>query len=260
MPAFLAPRWQTLFEAQHLFAMSVLTAPALVLGLRALARRPWRALFPVVAGGLLVVLGYVALGVPYFGWYFVLPATAWALAVAVGLPAIVRSRLVWAALAVYVGTDAPFLAQLYTGRNQTEGAVFGAAAETLRAASGGRGTVFLEPIGHIGYRTGLTVIDEVGLVAPDVPRRRRRGPGWYADVVNERRPDFLVVRPALIDRNESLAGVSAPFRSLAERDHVLASYQLVGAPPTTPGALVVLARRPHFDPGESPRESPPAPR
>ena len=261
VPAFLAPRWQTLFEAQHLFALSVLTAPALVLGLRDLARRrPWPALLGVAAGGLAVVLAYVALGVPYFGWYFVLPATAWALAVAAGLPGVLRSRLVWAALAVYVVSDAPFLAQLYTGRNQTEGAVFGAAAETLRSASGGRGTVFLEPIGHIGYRTGLTVIDEVGLVAPDIPRRRRQGPGWYADVIDARRPDFLVVRPGLIDRNESLAGVSAPFRSFAERDRVLASYQLVGAPPTTPGALVVLARRPSPDPGEPPRESPPAPR
>lgn len=258
VPAFLAPRWQTLFEAQHLFAMSVLTAPALLLGLRALVRkRPWSPLLAVVVGGLAVLLGFVALGVPYFGWYFVLPATAWALAVAVGLPEIVRSRLVWAALAVYVLSDAPFLAQLYTGRGQTEAALFGAAAETLQSASGGRGTVFLEPIGHIGYRTGLRVIDEVGLVAPDIPRRRRQGPGWYTDVIDERRPEFLVVRPGLIDQNQSLAGVSAPFRSMAERDRVLAAYQLVGEPPTQAGALLVLIRRSHFDPGELPRESPP---
>jgi hypothetical protein len=244
VPAFLFPRWQTLLEAQHLFPLAILATPAAVVGLAALGRRrPWPALFAVAAGGILVLLGYTALGVPYFGWYFVLPLTSWAVAAAAGLPLLVRSRLVWAALAVYVLSDAPYLGQLYVGRNQVEARLFGDAAERLRMASGGHGTVFLEPIGHIGYRTGLTVIDEVGLVSPDVPRRRRRGAGWYADIIQERRPEYLVVRPGLIEQNRALAGVATPFRSLAERDSVFAGYVLVGEPPTAADQLVVLVRR-----------------
>jgi hypothetical protein len=241
VPAFLARRWQNLLEAQHLFALSVLTLPALILG----ARELWRTrnvLLAAAGGGLGVLLLYAGLGVPYFSWYFVLPLFGWTIAVAVGLPLAVRSRLVWAALAVYVLSDAPYLSILYVGRNQVEGRLFRAAADKVANASGGKGTVFLEPIGHVGYVSGLTVIDEVGLVSPEVPRRRRQGPGWYTDIVRARRPEFLVVRPALIDRNQALAGIATPFRSLAERDSLLADYGLVGAPPKAADELVVLER------------------
>jgi len=243
VPAFLAIRWQNLLEAQHLFAISVLTLPAAIAGMWKLARER-RGASTVAAAGLAVLLAYVLFGVPYFGWYFVLPVFGWSVAVAAGLPLVLRSRLVWGALAVYVLSDAPYLSNLYLGRNQVEVRLFRAAAESLRDASGGHGSVFLEPMGHIGYVSGLTVIDEVGLVAPDVPKRRREGAGWYTDIVRARRPDFLVVRPALVDRNQALAGVATPFRSLAERDSLLAGYALVGEPPRTADELVVLRRRP----------------
>ena len=242
-PAFLAARWQNLLEAQHLFAISVLTLPAAVAGLWKLARER-RSAATVAAAGLAVLMAYVLFGVPYFGWYFVLPVFGWSVAAAAGLPLVLRSRLVWGALAVYVLSDAPYLSILYVGRNQVEVRLFRTAAESLRDASGGHGSVFLEPMGHIGYVSGLTVIDEVGLVAPEVPKRRREGAGWYTDIVRARRPDFLVVRPALVDRNLALAGVATPFRSLAERDSLLAGYALVGEPPRTADELVVLRRRP----------------
>ena len=72
VPAFLHHRWQDLLEGQHLFAVSVVTLPAAVLGVAALARGR-KVAFAVALGGLLVLLGYCALGVPYFGWYYVLP-------------------------------------------------------------------------------------------------------------------------------------------------------------------------------------------
>jgi hypothetical protein len=243
VPAFLAARWQNLLEAQHLFAISVLTLPAAIAGMVQLARG--RSVAGAVAlAGIATLIAYVAFGVPYFGWYFVLPLFGFAVAAAAGLPLVIRSRLVWAALAVYVLTDAPYLSILYVGRNQAEARLFHAAAEKLRDASGGRGTVFLEPIGHVGYVSGLTVIDEVGLVSPEVPKRRRQGAGWYTDIVRARRPDFLVIRPALVDQNRALAGIATPFRSLAERDSLLSGYALVGAPPKAADELVVLRRRP----------------
>jgi len=242
VPGFFARRWQELLEEQHLFAVSVLTLPAVILGLAALVRQR-RAAFVVAAGGLLVLLGYVALGVPYFGWYLVLPLFGWATAAAVGLPRVFSSRLVWAALGLYILTDAPYLGILYEGRNEAESRVFGAAAQTLKNASGGRGTVLLEPIGRIGQETGLTVIDEVGLVSPDVARRRLRGAGWYADLVHDARPDFLAVRPDMLVTNRPFAGVGAPFRSQEERDQMLAGYESVGPAPTEKDALLILRRR-----------------
>jgi arabinofuranosyltransferase len=247
LPAFFHHRWQDLLEGQHLFAVSVVTLPAAVLGVAALARGR-RVAFAVALGGLLVLLGYCVLGVPYFGWYYVLPLFGWATAAAAGLPLVIRSRLVWAALALYIGTDAPFLAILYEGRNDGESRVFGTVADALTAASGGHGTVFLEPIGRIGEQTGLTVIDEVGLVSPDVARRRAQGAGWYADVVDRRRPDFLVVRAMEIDANQPFAGVGAPFRSQAERDATLSPYAPVGPAPTAKDALWILKRRPETAP------------
>lgn len=243
IPGFLRHRWQELNEAQHLFPMAVVGLPAAIFGVVALARRPKSTLFLATAGGLAVLAVYVVLGVPYFGWYFVLPVAAYGIAVAVGLPRVVRSRLVYAGMVFFLVTDAPYLGTLYYGRNQTEARLFGAAAEKLARASAGRGTVFLEPIGHIGYATRLRVIDEVGLVAPEVARLRRRGAGWYGDVIRERRPEYLVVRPALLDQNRSLAGIAAPFRSFAERDQALSAYEMLGDPPKAADELVVLVRR-----------------
>ncbi len=243
LPGFFHHRWQTLLEAQHLFVLSLLSLPALVLGVMTLVRER-RASAAVAVSGLAVLLVYALLGVPYFSWYYVLPLFGAAVAVCAGLPLVIRSRLVWAALTVYVLTDAPYLSILYLGRNEVEGRLFRTAAERLRDVSGGRGTVFLEPIGHIGYVTRLRVMDEVGLVSPEVPRRRRQGAGWYTDLVRAHRPEFLVVRPKLIDRNRALTGTVAPFRSFDERDSVMSNYQIVGEPPKTGDELLVLRRVP----------------
>jgi len=114
----------------------------------------------------------------------------------------------------------------------------------LKRASGGRGTVFLEPLGHIGYVSGLTVYDEVGLVSPLVARRRTQGAGWYADVVGRLHPDYLVVRDGFFDHNASFSGGAAPFRSPEELSQVRAAYDVV--PTSEPGVrmgLTLLRRR-----------------
>ncbi len=247
VPGFFARRWQELLEAQHLFAVSVLTLPAVILGLGALWRER-RAALLVAGGGLAVLLGYCALGVPYFGWYFVLPLFGWGVAAAAGLPRVLRSRLVWAALGLYILTDAPYLGTLYEGRNEAESRIFGAAGQTLLDASGGHGTLLVEPIGRIGDMTGLTVIDEVGLVSPDVARRRAKGDGWYADLVRDLRPDFIAVRPDVLQSNRAVGGSSNPFRSRDERDSMLAAYAPVGPAPGKSDALLILKRKPETAP------------
>jgi hypothetical protein len=63
-------------------------------------------------------------------------------------------------------------------------------------------------------------------VSPQVAARRRQGAGWYADIVAAERPDWLVVRYAVMRTGEAFAGAGAPFRSEAERDSTLARYEL----------------------------------
>jgi hypothetical protein len=88
------------------------------------------------------------------------------------------------------------------------------------------------------------VRSEVGLVSPAVARRRSQGPGWYTDIVAERRPEWLVVRGALLTRAEGFAALTAPLRSPAERDSLLARYAVRGVFPPDGGdqAMVVLER------------------
>ena len=79
----------------------------------------------------------------------------------------------------------------------------------------------------MGYITQLRVIDEVGLVSPQVARRRATGePGWYADIVTAQKPDWLVVRRGALTSGNAFAGRGRPFRSVAERDTVLARYRV----------------------------------
>jgi hypothetical protein len=60
-----------------------------------------------------------------------------------------------------------------------------------------------------------------------VSQRRLAGPGWYADVASSTRPDWLVVRRGVLRSGTAFAGVGAPFRSVEERDSLLARYHLV---------------------------------
>ncbi len=102
----------------------------------------------------------------------------------------------------------------------------------------------LEPIGLVGYRNPLTVIDEVGLVSPAVARRRLQGSGWYTDLVSERKPEWLVVRRNVLAKGTAFAGTGAPFRDTAERDSLLARYQVAdpGNDASGGNALTILRR------------------
>jgi len=70
---------------------------------------------------------------------------------------------------------------LYVGRAQNEYYGFAAVADWLRDHVRPGDKVMLEPIGIVGWRNPVVVVDEVGLVSPAVARRRLQGPRWYAD-------------------------------------------------------------------------------
>jgi hypothetical protein len=246
VPLFVSGRWPQTGEGINLFPFALVAFPAALLAWKLFwteRRRP-RAVSLAALAGLCVLLGYAVFGVPYFSWYGVVPFATWGLAAAVGVPLLSRQRVLYASLALYLVSDAILLQHLYVERVRQEAISFWQMGTELKRIAGGRGTVFLEPLGHIGYISGLTVYDEVGLVSPLVARRRAEGAGWYADVVSRMHPDFLVVRDGFFDRNASFAAGAAPFRSPEEMAQVRAAYDVVPtAAPGEPTGLTLLRRR-----------------
>ena len=55
-------------------------------------------------------------------------------------------------------------------------------------------TVFLEPLGYIGYYSQLKMLDWPGLCSPEVVAVRRKTTAW-SKMIAELRPDWLVFRP-----------------------------------------------------------------
>ncbi|HET7536060.1 MAG TPA: hypothetical protein VFJ90_06385 [Candidatus Didemnitutus sp.] len=67
-------------------------------------------------------------------------------------------------------------------------------------AKSDRETVFLEPLGFIGFYSGLKMLDYPGLCAPEVVAARRRAtsnayPFSWSELIRMLQPDWLVLRP-----------------------------------------------------------------
>src|SRR5262249_4917149 len=147
--------------------------------------------------------------------------------------------------ALYVVSVWSLALQLYRGRSFTEAQMFGSMAGELRARCDPGDVAMLEPIGMIGFACPIVVIDETGLVSPDVARRRLTGPGWYTDIVAERKPRWLIVRRGVLHSQRAFAGTGRPFRNAAERDALIERYPTVAATgdSTSENSLLLLERR-----------------
>jgi arabinofuranosyltransferase len=232
-------------EGVHLFLLCVLMAPAVLAGAPILWRVRGSALGLVAGAALVIWLGYALLGVAFFFWYLVVPLFGLLVLAAIGLPRLVKGRAIYFSAALFVIGMWGIGIQLYGGRARTEVDTFGSVANFLATHARPGEKVFLEPIGLIGYRNPLVVLDEVGLVSPQVARRRAQGPGWYTDVIAGERPDWLVVRRALLSRGAGFAGRHAPFRNAAELDSLNAHYAVATTFAVQAGdqALLVLQRQ-----------------
>ncbi len=237
-------RWPVTTEGSILFAMAVVAAPAAVLGAMTLGRQHRSALTAAIAAMLVVWAGYAALGVAYFSWYLAVPLAGLMALAAIGLPRIARGPGLYASLLLFVLGTWTVAPELYRARAAAEWKSFGGAAEYLASHCRAGEKVMLEPIGMVGWRCKLIVVDEVGLVSPQVSRRRTQGPGWMTDIVASEKPEWLVIRQGVLREGTAYAGVGAPFRDLGERDALLATYPIVETIHADAGdqALAILRR------------------
>ena len=65
----------------------------------------------------------------------------------------------------------------------------------LKAESKPRDRVYLEPLGYIGFFSGLKMLDYPGLSSPEVVAARRAGHATHARVIAHLRPEWIVLRP-----------------------------------------------------------------
>lgn len=80
--------------------------------------------------------------------------------------------------------------------------------EWLKANAAPGDTVFLEPLGYIGYFSQLKTYDFPGLSSPEVVAAVKAGARRYADVIAHLRPAWVVLRPSEVARPEfSTTGV-----------------------------------------------------
>ncbi len=237
-------RWPLMPDTRFLYLGTVLAAPAAAVGLRVLWNIRTTGLAFAVYAAVGVWLGYALMGVAYFFWYLVVPIAGWFLLVAMGLPRIVRGRAIYVSAALLMLGCWTVVWELYGARARAEQS-FAQVAEHLIQNSTPWQKVMLEPIGVIGYRAKLKVIDEVGLVSPKVAARRMQGPGWMTDVIAAEKPEWLVIRRGVLMHLEAFAGAGAPFRNAGEREALLKGYGVstIVADETGDAALVVLRRR-----------------
>jgi hypothetical protein len=109
-----------------------------------------------------------------------------------------------AAVVVVLGTTSLTIAmarQAWLEMTLIEEGVRAAIGKWLRTeAKSPHETVFLEPLGFIGFHSGLKMLDYPGLGSPEVVAARRQSvdhayPSGLAELVLMLRPDWIVVRP-----------------------------------------------------------------
>lgn len=109
--------------------------------------------------------------------------------------------------------------------------------------------IAMEPIGYIGYYSRRRILDEVGLVSPEMVPLNREGAGWFTAMLTQFKPDYVVERPGYLLRNRTLNSGVPLFAELNERDAFLAQYEPVTAfgDPSAPRAqdyrFVIFKRR-----------------
>lgn len=84
--------------------------------------------------------------------------------------------------------------------------------------------IAMEPIGYMGYYSGRRILDEVGLVSPEMVPLNRKGDGWFAEMLRRFQPDYVVERPYYLLHNKTLLSDIPMFHTPSEREQFAAEY------------------------------------
>ena len=142
-------------------------------------------------------------------WDLLRPRPVWRWVVAVFAGSLVAAQA-WLFVAVTV--------QLRTQQRVIEWGVRAPIGRSLKnSALSPHETVFLEPLGYIGFFSNLSMRDTPGLCAPDVVKLRKAGVLSMGALVTALKPDWAVLRAS-----EVVAMAPADHANL-ERDYFLAA-------------------------------------
>jgi hypothetical protein len=217
-------------EAKLLACFYILFTPCAVAGITTMWSERRTALAAALLAYLAIWFALFIVGASYFFWYLAAPLVGWSALACIGLPRLVRGPHLYVGIALITAANWIAGYKLYSSRARIEARDFGYVADFIQA-NGARGdVVFLEPIGTVGWRChDLRLVDEVGLVSPEISTRRQAGKGWYSDFVNRQRPRWMVVRAGELVNRSSFAGVGDPFRDADDEKRSLAPYTVVAA-------------------------------
>jgi hypothetical protein len=87
--------------------------------------------------------------------------------------------------------------------------------------------IAMEPIGYIGYYSRRRILDEVGLVSPEMVPLNRVGVGWFPAMIERYRPEYIVERPVYLVLNQTLNSRVPIFGTQEDRERFVTQYEPV---------------------------------
>ena len=90
-------------------------------------------------------------------------------------------------------------------------------------------SVLLEPIGYIGYYAGtkIKIMDEIGIVTPQMTEYRKTGAGWYCKAIEGLHPDYIIQYKFSVDSNISEGTNTQLFETEDQRKWFDANYRII---------------------------------
>jgi hypothetical protein len=119
----------------------------------------------------------------------------------------------------------------------------------LKANAAPGDTVFLEPIGYIGYYSGMKILDYPGLVAPEVVRARHETKAGFAELPTILKPTWIIARRGELERLRTIEGITSNYLIAQVWDRTAEVVQKYGQYPGATGVLfdsyfIALRRKP----------------
>jgi hypothetical protein len=158
---------------------------------------------PVLYFFLLYVGAFLAARAPLFSWYLIPPKWAFYLIVVYAIWRVLSNARVRSVMPLQ-----PSYVMALIGMLIFAAGVRAVAVRPVNSADGGSvaiskvieeslpsaGTVFLEHIGLVGYRSGCYIYDSMGLVTPETTRLRKEyGSAWLPKAARQYRADIVVL-------------------------------------------------------------------